>query len=238
MGELETKVTTQTKRRVWWCTGPIRPQCWCALGKHWDVGEGREVGEIWESLGRLLIPWSKSGNWDFAGGPLAKTLPSQCRWPGFDPWSGNEIPMPQLRVPMPQLRVRMPQLHILCATTKARYSQIKKKKVGNWYFFAPYCVPSTQRSFSYILSSKKFELHSLSTKEHSEGRQWHHYMRKEKWHKSLCIFMLPFNAQSGTSWEKLNECWECKTVNVEITKTEDCPNLPQASHSLRAPQGS
>ena len=50
--------------------------------------------------------------------------------------------------------------------------------------------------------------------------------------------MLPFNAQSGTSWEKLNECWECKTVNVEITKTEDCPNLPQASHSLRAPQGS
>ena len=68
---------------------------------------------------------------EFSGGPLVKTSGSQCRWPGFDPWSGNEIPMPQLRVPMPQLRVRMPQLHILCATTKARYSQIKKKKVGN-----------------------------------------------------------------------------------------------------------
>ena len=28
---------------------------------------------------------------DFLGGPVAKTPPSQCRGPGFDPWSGNEI---------------------------------------------------------------------------------------------------------------------------------------------------
>ena len=26
---------------------------------------------------------------DFPGGPVAKTLSSQCRWLGFDPWSGN-----------------------------------------------------------------------------------------------------------------------------------------------------
>ena len=26
---------------------------------------------------------------DFPGGPVAKSLCSQCRWPGFDPWSGN-----------------------------------------------------------------------------------------------------------------------------------------------------
>ena len=26
---------------------------------------------------------------DFPGGPVAKTLRSQCRGPGFDPWSGN-----------------------------------------------------------------------------------------------------------------------------------------------------
>ena len=26
---------------------------------------------------------------DFAGGPVAKTPSSQCRGPGFDPWSGN-----------------------------------------------------------------------------------------------------------------------------------------------------
>ena len=27
--------------------------------------------------------------WDFPGGPLAKTSCSQCRGPGFRPWSGN-----------------------------------------------------------------------------------------------------------------------------------------------------
>ena len=26
---------------------------------------------------------------DFHGGPVAKTLGSQCRGPGFDPWSGG-----------------------------------------------------------------------------------------------------------------------------------------------------
>ena len=26
---------------------------------------------------------------DFPGGPVAKTLHSQCRGPRFDPWSGN-----------------------------------------------------------------------------------------------------------------------------------------------------
>ena len=28
----------------------------------------------------------------FPGGPLTKTLCSQCRGPGFDPGSGNKIP--------------------------------------------------------------------------------------------------------------------------------------------------
>ena len=27
----------------------------------------------------------------FPGGPVAKTPSSQCRGPGFDPWSGNKI---------------------------------------------------------------------------------------------------------------------------------------------------
>ena len=30
--------------------------------------------------------------WDFPGGPLAKTLSSQLRGPGFNTWSENEIP--------------------------------------------------------------------------------------------------------------------------------------------------
>ena len=29
---------------------------------------------------------------DFPGGPVVKTLCSQSRGPGFDPWSENEIP--------------------------------------------------------------------------------------------------------------------------------------------------
>ena len=30
--------------------------------------------------------------WDLPGGPVAKTPGTQCRGPGFDPWSGNSIP--------------------------------------------------------------------------------------------------------------------------------------------------
>ena len=29
------------------------------------------------------------GFWDFPGGLVAKTLCSQCRGPGFDPWLGS-----------------------------------------------------------------------------------------------------------------------------------------------------
>ena len=32
---------------------------------------------------------SKVSTWDFPGGPVAKTLHSQCRGPMFHPWSGN-----------------------------------------------------------------------------------------------------------------------------------------------------
>ena len=46
-------------------------------------------------------------SWDFPGGPAAKTLCSQCRGPGFNPWLGNLIPH---------------------AAAKARNSQINKKK--------------------------------------------------------------------------------------------------------------
>ena len=30
-----------------------------------------------------------AGRGDFPGGPVAETPSSQCRGPGFDPWSGN-----------------------------------------------------------------------------------------------------------------------------------------------------
>ena len=50
--------------------------------------------------------------------------------------------------------------------------------------------------------------------------------------------MLPFNAQSGNIWEKLTECWKCETVRVEMPKAEDCLNLLQTLHFLRALQRS
>ena len=34
---------------------------------------------------------------DFPGGPVTKTLCSQCRGPGFDPWSMNQIPHTAIR---------------------------------------------------------------------------------------------------------------------------------------------
>ena len=30
--------------------------------------------------------------WNFPGGPVARTLCSQCSGPGLDPWSGNKMP--------------------------------------------------------------------------------------------------------------------------------------------------
>ena len=56
----------------------------------------------------LTTKASKSHNvGDFPRGQMAKTSHSQCRGPGFDPWSGNELP------------------HIACAT-KTQHSQIDK----------------------------------------------------------------------------------------------------------------
>ena len=63
---------------------------------------------------------------DYPGGPVAETPCSQCRGPGFDPWSGNWLPY---------------------ATTKTWHSQIKNKQAKKHlnlkkiffggYFFCP-----------------------------------------------------------------------------------------------------
>ena len=39
----------------------------------------------------VLIHKEREGR-DFTGGPVVKIPDSQCRRPGFDPWSGTEIP--------------------------------------------------------------------------------------------------------------------------------------------------
>ena len=39
----------------------------------------------------VVVNWEK-GFRDFPGGPVGKAPLSQCRGPGFNPWSGNQIP--------------------------------------------------------------------------------------------------------------------------------------------------
>ena len=42
---------------------------------------------------------NKKHQGDFPGGPVVKTLHSQCRGPGFNPWSGNQIPHAATKIP-------------------------------------------------------------------------------------------------------------------------------------------
>ena len=60
--------------------------------------------------------------WNFSGGPVAKTLHSQCRGSRFDTWSGNQVPDATTK-----------DLH---ATTKTQHGQIKllKNPVPQSYF--------------------------------------------------------------------------------------------------------
>ena len=52
-----------------------------------DPTGGRPHQKPGERHGPLLPQRLQKG--DFPGGPVAKTPRSQCRGPGFDPWSGN-----------------------------------------------------------------------------------------------------------------------------------------------------
>ena len=47
---------------------------------------------IFGELTGFLKSHHKSYCWHFPGGPIAKTPCSQCRGPGFDPYSGKEFP--------------------------------------------------------------------------------------------------------------------------------------------------
>ena len=42
-----------------------------------------------EELQKMEMCFLKKTSWDFPGGIVVKILRSQCRGPGFDPWSEN-----------------------------------------------------------------------------------------------------------------------------------------------------
>ena len=50
---------------------------------------GRRTSKKSSFLTPLRGPHEDTGAWDFPGGPVVKTLCSQCRGPGLDPWLGN-----------------------------------------------------------------------------------------------------------------------------------------------------
>ena len=50
------------------------------------IGRNPSPG-TWLPLGKLPKEFSRLQSWDFPGGPVAKTLSSQCEAPGFNPWS-------------------------------------------------------------------------------------------------------------------------------------------------------
>ena len=47
--------------------------------------------EQWKEK-QIIVGAKFWGSWDFPGGPVAKTLCSQCRGLGFNPWSENQTP--------------------------------------------------------------------------------------------------------------------------------------------------
>ena len=81
------------------------------------------AGRLCHQGGPSLYSWDnpthlKSQCWDFPSVPVAKTLHSQCRGPGFDPWSGNLIPHAANKSYAAAKRSFMPQLNISHAAMK------------------------------------------------------------------------------------------------------------------------
>ena len=76
-------------------------------------------------------------NWrDFPGGPVGKTLCSQCRGPGSTPAQGTRSHMPQLKIPQQRLKT-------LCATIKTWCGQINIKKNKNISWMLGYLEAET-----------------------------------------------------------------------------------------------
>ena len=109
----------------------------CSFGEWWGWrlrwrgwrrktrGEEMKIRRIENSFKKFCCEGSKKwGLGDFPGGPVARTPHSQCRRPGFDPWSGTRSHMPQLRVCMSPLKIPNAVTKIPNAETKTRHSQI------------------------------------------------------------------------------------------------------------------
>lgn len=69
----------------------------------------------------------QNGGKGFPRGPAAKSLSSQCRGPGFEPWSQNYIPYAATRSLMALLKIPLTATKIQCSHTN---KHLKKHGVG------------------------------------------------------------------------------------------------------------
>ena len=95
--------------------------------------------------------------------PVVKTPHSQCRVPGFNPWSGNWIHLEQLRIHMPQLRVCMLQLItvvpeslyplsnvILLPPSSSWQRPIYSLFLGSWFYFLDFTYKRDHALFVFL----------------------------------------------------------------------------------------
>ena len=119
---IEYSVTSYTKINSKWIKDlNVRPDTIKLL----EENIGRTLSDInhskilFDPPPRVMKIKTKINKWGLPGDPVVKTLHSQCRGPGFDPWSGNWILHDAAKSPHAATkRSCMLQLKILHAATK------------------------------------------------------------------------------------------------------------------------
>ena len=72
---------------------------------------------------------------DFPGGPVTKTLRSQCRGPRFDPWLGNQIPHAATKDSRAATNIKTP--HAVSKTQCSKTNENKYKPLKNNFINHP-----------------------------------------------------------------------------------------------------
>ena len=104
---------------------------------------------------------------EFACGPVAKTLCSQCRGPRFDPWSGNQNPhatTKSLHATTKERRNRVLQLKPSALNERKKKKEIRKSKLSP--------NPAERRKEIIILNSSQDKQHRKQTHRIIKTKSW------------------------------------------------------------------
>ena len=116
---------------------------------------------------------------DCSGGPVAKTLPFQCKRPGFNPWSGNQIPQPASQC-MSSVVSDSPRLHGLQPPPGSSVHGIFQARILKWvaiFYSRGSCQHKDQTCVSFISCTGRWVLYQLK----------HPACRNENRPKILCV---------------------------------------------------